>query len=226
MCPSARTSTRGGTGFRAAVRLEPNDRFSLTPRVVYQRAAMDGWNRIDTFNILGNPFTTTRPAVTLGEREQFTQLQEDFNDDFLLADVNLTYRFADDLSLTSVTSYTYRDILVVRDATALTASITGGTIGLPQNAYTLDAPLADATTAKVWTQEVRVAVRAGGSRGCSGDSSATPIGSTGQDLLVAGFEQATGIPTAGLRAPSDVLFFSDSATTSISSRSSARARMP
>ena len=35
---------------------------------------MNGWNRIDAFNILANPFTTTRPAVTLGEREQFTQL--------------------------------------------------------------------------------------------------------------------------------------------------------
>ena len=56
-----------------------------------------------------------------------------------------------------MTSYTYRDILVVRDATALTASVSGGTIGLPQNVYTLDSPLNDATTAKVWTQEVRVA---------------------------------------------------------------------
>ena len=36
---------------------------------------MDGWNRIDAFNILANPFTTTRPAVDLGEREQFTQIE-------------------------------------------------------------------------------------------------------------------------------------------------------
>ena len=68
--------------------------------------------------------------MTLDEREQFTQLQEDFTDDFVLADVNLTYRVGD-MALTSVTSYTYRDVLVVRDATALTASITGGSIGLP-----------------------------------------------------------------------------------------------
>ena len=34
-------------------------------------------------------------------------------------------------ALTSITSYTHRDILVVRDAGALTASITGGSIGLP-----------------------------------------------------------------------------------------------
>ena len=37
---------------------------------------MDGWNRIDAYNILANPFTTTRHAVTLGEREQFTLLDE------------------------------------------------------------------------------------------------------------------------------------------------------
>ena len=197
------------TGFRAAVRLEPNDRISITPRVVYQRAAMNGWNRVDAFNIVANPFTTTRPAVTLGEREQFTQLQETFDDDFVLADVNLTYRFGDALSLTSVTSYTYRDILVVRDSTALTASVSGGTIGLPQNVYTLDAPLNDATTAKVWTQEVRVAGTGRRFPWVLGGFVSHMDRQYGQNLLVDGFEQATGIPTTGLRAPRDVLFFSD-----------------
>ena len=48
---------------------------TITPRIVYQRVKMDGWNRSDEFNILANPYTTTRPAVTLGERRQFTQLQ-------------------------------------------------------------------------------------------------------------------------------------------------------
>ena len=197
------------TGFRAAVRLEPNDRLSITPRVVYQRVAMNGWNRVDAFNIVANPFTTTRPAVTLGEREQFTQIQEDFDDDFVLADVNLTYRFGDALALTSVTSYTYRDILVVRDSTALTASVTGGTIGLPQNVYTLDAPLNDATTAKVWTQEVRVAGSGRRFPWVLGAFASHMDRQYGQNLPVAGFEQATGIPTTGLRAPRDVLFFSD-----------------
>ena len=58
-------STGTRTGVRAAVRWEPNDKFSITPRIVYQRVETDGWNRIDDFNILANPFTTTRPAVTL-----------------------------------------------------------------------------------------------------------------------------------------------------------------
>ena len=117
-------------GFRAAVKFTPNARLSVTPRVVYQRVDIGGWNRFDDFNILANPFTTTRPAVTLGEREQFTQLEEDFTDDFVLTDVNINYQVGD-LMLTSVTSYTYRDLLVIRDATALTASITGGSQRAP-----------------------------------------------------------------------------------------------
>ena len=39
---------------------------------------MDGWNRIDAYNILANPFTTSRPVVDLGEREQFIQFEEPF----------------------------------------------------------------------------------------------------------------------------------------------------
>ena len=119
------------SGFRAAVRFSPNERTAITPRLVYQRVKMNGWNRIDDYNILANPFTTTRPSVTLGERQQFIQLQEDFTDDFLLADVMIEHDFGD-LALTSVTSYTYRDVLVVRDAGALTSSISGGTSDFQQ----------------------------------------------------------------------------------------------
>src|SRR5438067_9231330 len=123
------------SGVRVALKVVPSGRFSFTPRVVYQDVKMDGWNRIDAFNILANPYTTTRPAVTLGPRQLFTQLEEPFTDKFLLTDLNLKYDLGP-VSLTSITSYTHRDILVVRDATALTASITGGSIGLPANIYT------------------------------------------------------------------------------------------
>jgi hypothetical protein len=54
-----------------------------------------------------------------------------FTDDFALVDLNLGYDFGT-VDLTSITSYRSRDVLVVRDATALTASITGGSIGLPE----------------------------------------------------------------------------------------------
>ena len=46
-------------GGRVAVTMAPNDRFAVTPRIVYQRMETDGWNRIDESNILANPFTTT-----------------------------------------------------------------------------------------------------------------------------------------------------------------------
>ena len=196
------------TGFRAAVRLTPNERLSIIPRVVFQRVKMDGWNRIDAFNILANPFTTTRPAVTLGERQLFTQIEEPFTDDFLLADVNLQYDFGP-VSLTSVTSYVSRDVLVVRDAGALTSSITGGSIGLAENIYTLDAPLDDATTSKVWTQELRLSGAEGPLQWLVGGFYSNNQRDYGQSLLVAGFEDLSGIPTEGLRAARDVLFFSD-----------------
>ena len=142
-------------GIRAAVRLNPSAKLILTPRFYYQKTEMDGWNRIDDFNILANPFTTSRPPVTFTDRELFVQIKEPFTDEFLLGDVTLGYDFGG-ATLTSITSYTKRDVLVVRDAGALTASITGGTIALPEPVYSIDAPLDDKTDAKVWTEEIRL----------------------------------------------------------------------
>ena len=197
------------SGVRAAVQIEPNERLSITPRIVYQSVKMDGWNRIDAYNILANPFTTARPAVTLGERRHFVQIDEPFTDDFVLGDLKLRYDLGR-VNLTSVTSYASRDILVVRDAGALTSSITGGSLGLPESVYTLDAPLKDATTANVFTQEVRLAGSAGGrARWLVGGFFGNTKRDYGQMVVVSGFEAATRIPTTGLRAPRDVLFFSD-----------------
>ena len=201
-------NTGDRTGVRAAVRIVPGQRFSITPRLIYQKVAMDGWNRIDAFNILANPYTTTRPAVTLGERQLFTQIDEPFTDDFLLGDVSARYDFGG-VSLTSVTAYTHRDILVVRDAGALTSSITGGSLGLAENVYTLDAPLDDATTSKVWTQELRLAGSGERLRWLVGAFYSSNDREYGQRLTVTGFESLSGIATQGLRAPRDVLFYSD-----------------
>jgi len=195
-------------GGRVALRIAPTGRFSIVPRGVFQRVMMDGWNRIDTFNILANPYTTTRPAVTLGGRKLFTQIGEPFTDDFVLGDLSLRYDFGP-VNLTSITAYTFRDILVVRDAGALTSSITGGSIGLPENVYTLDAPLDDATTSKVWTQELRLSGAQQRVRWVVGGFYSSNQRDYGQSLLVSGFEALSGIPTRGLRAPRDVLFFSD-----------------
>ena len=197
------------TGGRVAVLFAPNARFSVTPRVVAQRVQTQGWNRHDAFNILANPYTTTRPAVTLGERQLFLQLEEPFTDDYVMGDVNLRYDFGR-AALTSITSYTYRDILVVRDAGALTSSITGGSVGEPEEVYTLNAPLNDATISRVLTQEVRLAGNlAERLRWLGGAFYSTNNRDYGQRLLVSGFEAASGIPTEGLRAPKDVLFYSD-----------------
>src|SRR5205823_7363568 len=112
--------------------------------------------------------------------------------------------------LTSVTSYSDRDILVLRDATALTASITGGTIALPANVYTLDAPLFDATKAKAFTEEVRLAGNAGKTQWLVGAFYAHNKRDYTQDLPVTGFTALSGIPTAGTKlAKTDELYKSD-----------------
>ena len=203
------------TGVRTAFLIAPHDHFSITPRLVYQKVRMDGWNRIDAFNILANPYTTTRPPVTLGPRELFNQIQEPVTDEFLLGDVNLKYDLGR-VSLTAVTSYTRRNILVVRDATALTASVTGGTLGLPPAVYELDSPLNDATRSKVWTQEVRLSGGKDRLRWVVGGFYGNSRRHYAQDLFVDGFDTLAapllGAPdgfTQGLRAPKDHLFFSN-----------------
>ena len=196
-------------GVRAAVRIAPNDRLSITPRVVYQKVEMDGWNRIDDFNILANPYTTTRPAVTLGEHRLFTQIGEPFTDEFFLGDLTIAYNFGE-VTLTSVTSYTDRDILVVRDATALTGAVTCGLFRIPGSICTLDAPLDDRTKAKVWTQEIRFSGGKDRFQWVAGGFYANTKRDYGQNLFVDGWEALSGIPTAGkFGATKDVLFYSD-----------------
>ena len=215
--PDGSVNTDVNTGTRSGARIAfafGNDTLTITPRVVYQEVKQDGWNREDDYNILANPFTTTRPAVNLGSDQQYTQIGEPFSDDFMLADLTIDWAISDDLSLTSVTSYTDREILVVRDATALTASITGGSIGLPENVYTLDAPLDDYTNVDGWTQEVRLN---------GGDDTLSWVAGFfysdftreyGQELLVSGFDAlfcgaSPGCTAGSLIAPVDGLFWSN-----------------
>jgi iron complex outermembrane receptor protein len=202
-------------GARVAFRFQPNDRFSITPRVVYQDVEFDGWNRFDDFNILANPHTTTRPQVRFGEREVFMQVDEPFTDEFLLGDLNIEYDFGA-ATLTAITSYHDRDILAIKDATALTASITGGSLGLPEPVFSIDAPLYDATQAKVVSQEIRLAGDGQRVRWVGGLFYSTSEKDYGQNLPVIGFEDTTfaltgtRIPTAGTKlARKDELYKSD-----------------
>ncbi len=207
------------TGARVSLRFQPSERLTITPRLFYQELDMDGWNRIDDYNILGNPFTTTRPAVDLGEREQFTQLEEGTTDEFLLTDVNVEYAF-DSVTLTSITSYTDRDILVVRDATALSASVIGGTIPFSEPVYTIDAPLEDATTVEVLTEELRLSGQYGRTDWVAGIFYSDIERDYGQSVVADGFTAAAfandpglaaavGLPFQGPHAAPDELFFSD-----------------
>ncbi len=209
-------------GVRVALEIAPNDQLTITPRFVYQKVAMEGWNRIDNYNILANPFTTTQPAVTLGDRQLFTQINEPTTDKFTLGDLNIKYKFGD-LALTSITSFTNRQILVVRDATALSASVTGGSLGLPENIYTLDAPLNDATQASGWTQELRLSSEKGRFKWVVGGFYADSRRAYQQTVPEKGFEDLCSfecpplfnagggfpiIPTQGVYAPKDNLYWS------------------
>ena len=195
-------------GVRIALGLSPDENLTITPRFAYQKVAMDGWNRIDEYNILANPFTTTRPAVTLGDRQLFTQIDEPFTDKFLLGDLNVKYNFGG-AQLTSVTSFSNRDVLVVRDSGALTSSVTGGSIGLGPEVFTLDAPLNDKTHGSGWTQELRLSGTTGRFQWVGGGFYADSKRQYNQDLIVNAFTDLSGIPTQGQFAPKDHLYFSD-----------------
>src|ERR1041384_3935577 len=45
-------------GGRRPFPFDPNESSTAAPPLLYQKVEMNGWNRIDVYNILGNPFTT------------------------------------------------------------------------------------------------------------------------------------------------------------------------
>ena len=141
-------------GGRLALRFQPDDTLSMTPRILYQKIHTNGFNRQEVFNLFANPFTTTRPAIRLGERQQYLLRGESFDDEFLLFD-NTTVLDLGGVDLTSVTSYTHRNILVSRDASALTGSVSVD-LGFPAAAVLLPSNLRDRTRVRQFTQEGRL----------------------------------------------------------------------
>ena len=194
-------------GGRLAVAFTPTEKLTITPRVVFQRAESDGWNLQDEYNILANPFTTTRPTVRFDDRNEFTQLDEEFTDDFTLGDLNIKYDFGA-VTLTSISSYIDREIRIVRDTTALSASFTGGTAGFPEPIYTLNSPLYDNTDSSIWTQELRLSGENERVQWVGGVFYMNSERQYGQDVVIEGFTNATGIPTQGAEAPLDTIYFS------------------
>jgi len=147
------------TGGRIAFTFKPSDTVTFTPRVIYQEIDTDGFNRQEVFNLYANPFTDAdatdgRAPVTFGERQQFLLLDEGFTDETLIADATLEISL-DAVDITSVTSYTDRDILVSRDASALTGSVSVD-LGYPTEAVMLPSNLRDTTVVESFTQELRL----------------------------------------------------------------------
>ena len=197
------------TGARVSLLLKPNDALSITPRVVYQNLTTNGFPRVDLYNMLANPFTTVAP-VSLGDRQQYIQQREGLLDQFLLSDVKVDYGFGP-ATLTSVTSFTHRDVRVLRDATQLTGSVTYDPIGITDQASVrISSPLYDRTKLNIASEELRLA--------SSGDQLVDwLVGGFfqhvnrhyGQDLPTPGYDALIGAPSSLFNAPPDTPFYSD-----------------
>ncbi len=142
-------------GGRVALTLQPVEGLTITPRIVYQEIKSDGFNRQEVFNVFANPFTTTRPDIALGERQQYLLLDESFEDQTMIADLTFNADLGT-VNFTAVTSYTDREILVSRDASALTGSVSID-LGFPDAAVLLPSNLRDTTDLSQYSQEVRFA---------------------------------------------------------------------
>ena len=194
-------------GGRVALRWELTDNIVVTPRVIYQDIDVNGYNREDAWNILANPFTTTQPRVNIGEREQYRQLDEHFDDDFFLGDLTMEFDFGP-VMLTSVSSYTDRDILVTRDASQLTGSVTFDILG-EVDGVRLDSPLLDYTTVEMFTQELRLASdNESRFQWVVGGFYSDIERNYGQTLPTPGYDALIGVPSSAVGAPVDTPFFS------------------
>lgn len=139
-------------GGRLSILWQPVPELKITPRIVYQKAEANGFNREEVYNLYSNRFTV--PAHIPEDREQYLLLREKFSDKTTIGDLTASYDFGP-AEFTSITSYIHRDILVSRDASALTGSVSVD-IGFPPAGVNLPSNLRDTTKLKQWTQEARV----------------------------------------------------------------------
>ncbi|MEE2691617.1 MAG: TonB-dependent receptor [Pseudomonadota bacterium] len=142
------------TGGRVSLLWKPTESISITPRFTYQNIKTDGFNRREIFNLYANPFTTTRPPTTFANFDQHLLLEEAFEDEFMLGDVTIEWNLGP-VTATSITTYTDRDILVSRDASALTGSVSVD-LGFPDEGVLLGSNLRDTTDLQQFTQEARI----------------------------------------------------------------------
>lgn len=142
------------SGIRASLLWRASDRVSVTPRVLHQRVDTDGYNREEVYNLFANPYTTTRPAIRLGEREQYLIVDEAFEDETTLFDLTVRgeYEF---FNLSSVSSVMRRDLLASRDSSALGSSVNVD-LGFPDEAVLFPFNLRDTTGLEQFTQEAHL----------------------------------------------------------------------
>ena len=153
-------------GGRIALLWEPTENLSITPRVIYQKIDLGGFNRQEVFNLFANPYSNT--PITLGEREQFLLLDEAFEDETLIFDTVVNWSIENLFDVTYSASYIKRDILVSRDSSALTGSVGvspfgSGPFTFPEDEVSIPANLRDTTDLEQMTHELRLS---------SGDDSA------------------------------------------------------
>jgi iron complex outermembrane receptor protein len=159
--PAAGKNVNDGSriGGRVSLLFQPTPELKITPRFAYQKVEANGFNREEFYNFYDNQFTTTGGDL-IGKRTDYLKLREKFSDKTALADLTASYDFGP-AELTSVTSYIHRDILVSRDASALTGSVgispLVGCCGVDPDIADLPSNLRDTTKLKQWTQELRLA---------------------------------------------------------------------
>lgn len=199
------------TGARLAVLLHPTEELSITPRIVYQNLTTDGFPRVDLYNILANPYAAVDP-VNIGSLQQYTQQREGLLDQFTLADLKADYNFGA-MTLTSITSYTHRNVRVLRDATQLTGSVTVDILGNVPNIEAdarANSPLFDRTGLNVLSEEVRLASNGTGQFDwLAGGFFQHVDRHYGQDLPTQGYDALISTPGAATNAPADTPYFSD-----------------
>lgn len=158
--PAAGNNVNDGRrwGFRAALRWEPAEGMVITPRVVHQNIRVNGFNRQDQYNLYYN--TLISPTQVLPERTQYLKLREGFEDSTTLFDLTGNFEVTEGLQVTWVSSYIDRDILVSRDASALSGSVSVSpfalALGMNPLAINLPSNLRDTTAMQQWTQEIRL----------------------------------------------------------------------
>jgi iron complex outermembrane receptor protein len=199
------------SGGRLALLWKPTEQLSITPRVLFQKLETDGFPRVDVYNILGNPFTTTSLPVNLGDRGQFTQVGEGLEDDFALGDFKVDYDFPS-VRLTSVTSFTDRDVVVVRDVTQISASVLSQ-LGVPDAiAAGMSSTLNDATDLQSVSQEIRFSSLNSESRfqWVFGGFYQDLDRDYGQMFSTPGLDALIGVPSQAVGTPApDLPFFSN-----------------